>query len=206
MRQHRTKAICEARISRAERVGAHRTVAATKLRPVAAASSAKEPPHSARSPTGSSPFAASWLWRHPPSRHILLVGSCCRCYPPPWTREIIHPTYQSTPRTRDAVPCALPRPDSLVTACGWALPCVCADGRGWRHLSPRFRPAAQPGLVASSSQPQRPIQSFFCEQRTTRERPGSAQRASPASAAEGGVVSARARLACVTPMDSGDGP
>ena len=170
----------------AARVGTNRSPSATALYPVAAASTPIEPSPSAAPLTCPCPFADPWPWRRWPSRHILLVGSCCRCYPPLWTREIIHPTYQSTPRTRNTIPCALPRPDSLVTACGCALPCMCADGSGWRRHSPRFRRAARPGSAASSSWPRRPIQGFFSGLRATRERSGTAEGASLASARVGG--------------------
>ena len=44
--------------------------------------------------------------------HFLLVGNTCRCYLPPGTCETIHPSYQSTARTRCTLPCALPASDS----------------------------------------------------------------------------------------------
>ena len=55
-----------------------------------------------------------------PRLHIFPVGITRRCYPTPQTREIIHPSYQSTPRTRDTWPSSLPGPDSHLACCGFA--------------------------------------------------------------------------------------
>ena len=63
----------------------------------------------------------SWTFSQLLSRHFSSVGITYRCYLTSGTRETIHPSYQTTARTPNTLPCALPGPDSLVTACGSAV-------------------------------------------------------------------------------------
>ena len=120
VRERGTEAVSEACAGCAGAAGMHLTAVATSLRLVAEPSGAIEPRPSPAPSTCSEPFTVSWPFRRWASRHILPVGITCRCYLPPGTRETIHPSYQSTARTRCTLPCALPASDSRFVSHGSA--------------------------------------------------------------------------------------
>ena len=104
----------------ADGAGMHLAAEATTVCTVFVSLPAGEPPTSARSLTCSSPSVDSCTFWLCSRWHILPVGNTCRCYPPPGTRETIHPSYQSTARTRCTLPCALPASDSRFVSHSYA--------------------------------------------------------------------------------------
>ena len=153
--------------------GAHGTPAATTECTVASALPTDQPPPSAALSTCTSPSMDSSTSRARPGRHFSSVGNGCRCYLTSGTRETIHPSYQSTPRTRNTLPCALPGPDSLVTACGCAVRPGSADGGRWRRRTTVCRPSTRSSLAGSASPPGRAIPRSSRGMRAPRERRGS---------------------------------
>ena len=174
MRGHGGKVLSRAPSRCAGVAGAHGTPAATTECTVAVPLPTDQPRTSAAPSTCTSPSMDSSTSRARPGRHFSSVGNGCRCYLTSGTRETIHPSYQSTPRTRNTLPCALPGPDSLVTACGCAVRPGSADGGGWRRRTTVWRPSARSSLAGSASPPGRAILRSSRGMRALRERPGSA--------------------------------
>ena len=171
MRGHGAQVLSRAPARCAGGVGTHGTRAATIECTVALALPADKPSHSAAPSTCTTPSMDSSTSRRRVRRHFSSVGNGCRCYPTFGTFGDFHSSYQPTLRKWDTLPCTLASPIPLVTACGPAVRLGSADGDGWRRHAHRVRRAGRPGLAASCSWPRRPIQSFFFEQKATRERP-----------------------------------
>ena len=143
-RWHRPKAAFRGRWSSVGRVGTCRTLLCCLECPVRLHCAAESPSPSASPfiPIASKLGTASYRRRL--KRHFLAVCNGSRCGGASRTRETHHSSYQTTPRTRIARPCALPCSDALACLC---LPRAVPWSRGDRRIEEPGEPRTRRRLL-----------------------------------------------------------